>query len=284
MPRMRAFASISFSFVALSVFAGPLTSPPETMDVIDYGVSFADVLALSNVEPSQSVPYGTEALQTIVHFASNGESKADIVLIHGGCWSNAYSRDHLLPLASALADMGYSVWLPEYRRVGDAGGGWPGSFADVKAALAYVAGKTNGPLIAVGHSAGGHLALLAAQENNPHLDGVLALAPITELGRYSAQEGSCQAMVSEFLGGTLEDLPAIYRAASVNSDRVLVPAILLLGTEDPIVGSDQVADFPPKQVRLVSGASHFDLIHPKTAAFAVVLESLDVLSHVGEPR
>ena len=282
MPRMRAFASISFSFVALSVFAGPLTSPPETMDVIDYGVSFADVLALSNVEPSQSVPYGTEALQTIVHFASKGESKAEIVLIHGGCWSNAYSRDHLSPLASALADVGYSVWLPEYRRVGDVGGGWPGSFVDVKAALAYFAGKTNGPLIAVGHSAGGHLALLAAQENNPHLDGVLALAPITDLAIYGAQEGSCQAMVSEFLGGALEDQPDIYQAASVAPNKLSVPATLLLGTEDLIVGTDQTADFPPEQVRLIEGAGHFDLIHPRTAAFAIVLEKLNGLIRAGD--
>jgi len=278
-----AFACFFYCWVTLSALAsGPATALPNTSGAIDYGVSFDDVLSLPDSPAGRLVSYGNESLQTFVHDSPAGDSKAEIVLIHGGCWSNAYSRDHLLPLASALVDAGYSVWLPEYRRVGDVGGGWPGSFADVKAALAFVAIETEGPLIIMGHSAGGHLALLASQETTPHLDGVLALAPITDLGVYGAQEGSCQAMVGEFLGVSVEQHPNIYQTASVVPSRVSEPAVLLLGTEDPIIGLDQLAGFPPEQVRLVSGAGHFDLIHPDTPAFAIVLEVLEAFIRAGD--
>jgi len=279
-----AFVCLLYCSATLSDLAGAAaTALPKTSEAIDYGVSFNDVLSLPGTQAGRLVSYGNEALQTFVHDAPAGDSKAEILLIHGGCWSNAYSRDHLLPLASALVSAGYSVWLPEYRRVGDVGGGWPGSFADVKAALAFVAIETEGPLIIMGHSAGGHLALLASQETTPHLDGVLALAPITNLGVYGAQEGSCQAMVGEFLGVSVEQHPKIYQTASVVPSRVSEPALLLLGTEDPIIGLDQLAGFPPEQVRLVSGAGHFDLIHPDTPAFAIVLEVLEALIRAGDP-
>ncbi|MEK9808406.1 MAG: alpha/beta hydrolase [Halieaceae bacterium] len=250
---------------------------------VDFGVSFDDVLALPQPQASGSISYGSDELQTLAYYPADGGSRAEILLIHGGCWSNAYSRDHLLPLAWALAEAGYSTWLPEYRRVGDAGGGWPGSLEDVAAALARVADQTDGPLLLVGHSAGGHLALLASQEVNPFVAGVLALAPITDLGAYGAQEGSCQAMVSEFLGGSLEEYPLVYREAAVIPERVSVPARLLLGTEDPIVGVDQLAGFRPEQMQLLTGAGHFDLIHPGTAAFPILLETLATLIPKREP-
>lgn len=278
-----AFACFFYCSVTPSALAsGPATALPNSSGAVDYGVSFDDVLSLPDSPAGRLVAYGSEALQTFVHDSPAGDSKAEIVLIHGGCWSNAYSRDHLLPLASGLVDAGYSVWLPEYRRVGDVGGGWPGSFSDVKAALAFVAMETEGPLIVMGHSAGGHLALLASQETTPRLDGVLALAPITDLGVYGSQEGSCQAMVGEFLGVSVEQHPKIYQTASVVPSRVSAPAVLLLGTEDPIIGLDQLAGFPPEQVRLVSGAGHFDLIHPDTPAFAIVLDVLEAFILAGD--
>ena len=278
-----AFVCLLYCSATLSDLAGAAaTALPKTSEAIDYGVSFNDVLSLPGTQAGRLVSYGNETLQTFVHDAPAGDSKAEILLIHGGCWSNAYSRDHLLPLASALVSAGYSVWLPEYRRVGDLGGGWPGSFSDVKAALAFVAMETEGPLIVMGHSAGGHLALLASQEATSRLDGVLALAPITDLGVYGSQEGSCQAMVGEFLGVSVEQHPNIYQTASVVPSRVSEPALLLLGTEDPIIGLDQLAGFPPEQVRLVSGAGHFDLIHPDTPAFAIVLEVLEAFIRAGD--
>ena len=95
--------------------------------------------------------------------------------------------------------MGYDVWVPEYRRVGDEGGGWPGSLEDIVAAVEFVTDKTGQPPILVGHSAGGHLALRAAQTGLA-IDGVVGLAPITDLVSYGAESGSCQSMVAPFMG------------------------------------------------------------------------------------
>jgi len=283
-PRHRVLALLIYGVASVSVIADSETiSGLPDLGTVGFGVSFEDVLSIPGRQASGAVSYGSDELQTLAHYPAAGESGAEILLIHGGCWSNAYSRDHLSPLAWALAESGYSTWLPEYRRVGDAGGGWPGSLEDVAAALARVADQTDGPLLLVGHSAGGHLALLASQEVNPSINGVLALAPITDLGSYGAQEGSCQAMVSEFLGGSLEEYPLIYREASVIPERVSVPARLLLGTEDPIVGVDQLAGFRPEQMQLVAGAGHFDLIHPGTAAFPILLETLKTLIPKREP-
>ncbi len=115
-----------------------------------------------------------------------------ILLLHGGFWRAAYDRTHLGPMATALAAAGYLVCIPEFRRVGQAGGGWPGTFDDVAAAVDTLpalvetfihdgldgrgrsggstgSGSSTGSggsaprqVLLAGHSAGGHLALWAA--------------------------------------------------------------------------------------------------------------------------
>jgi acetyl esterase/lipase len=97
-----------------------------------------------------------------------------IVMIHGGFWRAAYDRTHTGPLTSALAAAGYVVAIPEFRRTGQEGGGWPGTFDDVAAALEAVpdllAPYSEDPPVLLGHSAGGHLAVWAAT----HLNSLLA--------------------------------------------------------------------------------------------------------------
>src|SRR5499427_8031420 len=86
-----------------------------------------------------------------------------IVIIHGGFWRARYDLSLGRPLAADLAARGYTAWNLEYRRA-LAGGGWPGTFEDVAAGidlLAALAADTR-QVIAVGHSAGGHLAAWAA--------------------------------------------------------------------------------------------------------------------------
>ena len=89
--------------------------------------SFSDIQALEARRPSLERAYGPDPLQTTLLFEAVGSLKRQVALIHGGCWSNQYARAHIAPLASALAGAGFNVWVPEYRRVGDTGGGWPGT-------------------------------------------------------------------------------------------------------------------------------------------------------------
>lgn len=94
-----------------------------------------------------------------------------IVMIHGGFWRAAYDRTHTGPLTSALTAAGYVVAIPEFRRTGQEGGGWPGTFDDVAAALDAVPGLlapySEDPPVLLGHSAGGHLAVWAATHLSP---------------------------------------------------------------------------------------------------------------------
>ncbi len=236
--------------------------------------TFSDILALEAPSPSLEATYGSDVLQTTLFFETTGSLKKHVVLIHGGCWSNRYSRAHIAPLAAALADEGFSVWVPEYRRVGDLGGGWPGTYRDVAAAINYIAHQVDEPLIAVGHSAGGHLALLAASDPDVALAGAVGLAAITDLGAYSQQEGPCPAMARDLMGATYADSPRQYRAASVRAPNITVPAHLIRGNLDSIVGEDQLAGFTSKQISQIPNAGHFDLIHPNHMAFSVLVDVL----------
>jgi pimeloyl-ACP methyl ester carboxylesterase len=123
-----------------------------------------------------------------------------------GCWLSEFDITHLRKLAAAITETGVATWALEYRRVGNPGGGWPGTFQDIARGTDHlrVLAKTY-PLdldrvIAAGHSAGGHLALwLAARSKlrnhepfraeNPILPGaVLALAPAPDLAYLHEQE------------------------------------------------------------------------------------------------
>lgn len=236
--------------------------------------SFSDIQALEARRPSLERAYGPDPLQTTLLFEAVGSLKRQVALIHGGCWSNQYARAHIAPLASALAGAGFNVWVPEYRRVGDTGGGWPGTYRDVAAAINYIAGHSGEPPIAVGHSAGGHLALLAAADPDVALAGVIGLAAITNLSIYSHQEGSCPAMTQELMGTTYADSPEQYHAASVMGPDITVPAHLIRGSLDRIVGADQLAGFAPHQILQIPDAGHFDLIHPEHRAFNVLVDLL----------
>lgn len=268
--------SVNALLRVLTLFAASLPVP-----AISEPVSFGDVLQLTVSEVAQTLAYGSSPQNTIINIRGSDSSLGTVTLIHGGCWSNAYDRDHTLPMAEALSTMGYDVWVPEYRRVGDEGGGWPGSLEDIVAAVEFVTDKTGQPTILVGHSAGGHLALRAAQTGLA-IDGVVGLAPITDLVSYGAESGSCQSMVAPFMGDETYSPDASYRDASVTLNAINIPVTVVIGKEDPIVGASQIAVFDAVQVNAVDGAGHFDVIHPKTEAFSDVVKALEAIK--GEAR
>ena len=155
------------------------------------------------------------------------------IVIHGGFWRAKYDLTHAGHLCAALTKAGVATVNLEYRRVGNPGGGWPGSLQDIEAArrfLPELAKKHKvdvGRVIVVGHSAGGHLALaLVARQN--HLRGVIALAPISDLRRANDLHLSNDAVV-EFLGGTPSQVPEHYAEASPIELPVSVPQVIIHG-------------------------------------------------------
>ncbi len=178
-----------------------------------------------------------------------GSTPAPVVcLFHGGFWRHPYGRDQMDAVARDLAGRGYAVWNAGYRRVGEPGGGWPGTLedafaaVDALAAFPQAAGVLDLARVAlVGHSAGGHLALLAGQRNRPagltpasvvRPKAVAALAPVADL-QEAHRLDSGRGAVAALLGGSPDQVPERYAAASPRARLPLgIPQLLLHGDLD----------------------------------------------------
>ncbi len=254
-----------------SLWMAPILA--ESYPPAEPGVSFDAVQALPASEPDAVFPYGEASPQFSELWLPPGEGPFPVLaFIHGGCWLNAYGIDHSRPLATALRDRGYAVWNIEYRRLGDEGGGWPGSLDDIRAALAALAALDESRLdldrlALAGHSAGGHLALLAAGSPPAGLAprGVFGLAPITDIAHYAKGEGGCNKAARQFLGEAGDAANPAMRPAPPGT-------VLLLGSEDRIVPYE--APFLQPQILVGMPAGHFDWIHPGTPAWDRFLAEL----------
>ncbi|MEP4485284.1 MAG: alpha/beta fold hydrolase [Halioglobus sp.] len=254
---------------------------------------YTTVTGLDFREADRRISYGAAPQQFVdLWLPSGADAPAPVaVLIHGGCWLSDYDIAHVRPLATALADAGFAVWGVEYRRVGNAGGGWTGTFDDVASAIDLLSSVEDDRLdvsrvAAVGHSAGGHLALwLAARPSftpaHPmytptaqRLRGAVGLAAITNLVDYARGDSSCQRVTPRLLGGSSETWPERYLYTSPVSLPAGAPVTLLQGTADRIVSTDQAAAMPGARVIHLEGAGHFDLVHPHTQAFPQLVKTL----------
>lgn len=257
-------------------------------------VSFQEVLNLPAPPADHRITYGAEPQQFgELRLPRNSAGPHPVVLlVHGGCWQGAYDITHSRPLAAAIADVGYAVWSVEYRRLGQPGGGWPGTFDDVAAGADHL--RTLAPrhnldltrVIAVGHSAGGQLVLWLATRGGQALPlrGVVGLAAITDLATYGSEAGSCNASVYPLMGGTPAEHADRYAAVSPIERAVTVPVRLVHGDADRTVRLDQAERFaarvgPGADVKVVPvpGAAHFDVIAPMGAAWSRVLAAINDL-------
>src|SRR4051794_23269425 len=189
--------------------------------------------------PTHTLPYGDlpDQVGDLVLPAGVKGPLPVVLLIHGGFWRDRYRRDTLTPLAHDLVRRSWAVWNVEYRRVGS-GGGWPVPADDVLAAYDALprlpANLDPKRVTAVGHSAGGHLALwLAAQRP---LSGVVSLAGVADLQAAEKDQLGSNA-VHEFLGGgRASDHPAADPARLLPTG---VPSLLVHGDADTNVPLDQ---------------------------------------------
>jgi acetyl esterase/lipase len=146
---------------------------------------------------ASTVRYGPHAEQVADLWLPDGPGPhPGVVLVHGGCWRAQYGRDLEDRVAADLAARGLAVWNVEYRRL-DCGGEWPAPLDDVVAAASALPPEIDpGRLALAGHSAGGHLALLAA--NRVSVRGVLAQAPVCDLP-LALRLGACSGAVERLL-------------------------------------------------------------------------------------
>jgi acetyl esterase/lipase len=214
-----------------------------------------------------------------------------VINIHGGYWRAHYNLDHAGHLCAALTARGLATANLEYRRVGNDGGAWPGTFADIRAAYNFLVqnGRQHNldceKIAVMGHSAGGQLALcLAAHE--PGVNRLLSLAGVVDLERAYELHLSNDAVV-EFLRGTPKDVPDHYREA--DPMQLSIPQArqwLIHGSGDDVVPPEFSRDYVvAKQKRTgsqkedvhllaIDGAGHFDLIDPRSEAWKQVEQTV----------
>ena len=182
--------------------------------------------------------------------------------------------------SSALAGAGYAVWSLEYRRTGDEGGGWPGTFVDIIAginSLNRIDSVDTGNLAILGHSAGGHLALLAgarAELLDVQPDLIVGLAAISDIVTYAEGSNTCQAATPLFMGGDVSERAQEYFDANPINHGLHENTVLMQGDIDEIVPLSQ-STLEGARTLISPGAGHFDWTHPDTTAFRRLLELLD---------
>lgn len=236
-----------------------------------------------------------------------------VVLIHGGCWSHGFDLRYLSYLAEAITrEFDVATWNVEYRRLGEPGGAWPGTIVDAAQAVDHL--RTLAPIhkldpdrvIAVGHSAGGQLALWLASRLRlkPNsavfrpqplaLRGVVGLSAITDLVEFGDGPGSCNAAVDDLMGGTPTQQLARYSQVSPRALLPLgVPQWLIQGGRDAIVPADGVRAYAEAarregdavELRVIPDAGHFEPVLPTGAAWDALRDALrELLAHAATTK
>jgi acetyl esterase/lipase len=225
-----------------------------------------------------------------------------IVLVHGGCWMPQASR-YLAAMGDELKKDGIASWNIEYRRIGQPGGGWPGTYLDVGHAIDYL--RTIAPryqldlthAAVLGHSAGGHLAMWAGSRRrlastsplyiaNPlPIRGVINLAGVIDMAADIAHyEEMCRGpVITSLMGGSTAAVPERYREVSVRTFLPLgLSQVLIWGDREDYVPQPLVEQYVAAAARsgdrarliLVPAAGHFETASPFTSAWPVVREAV----------
>jgi len=258
-----------------------------------------DVDAMPAKPADARVAYGKEPAQFGELRLPKGAGPFPIVtIIHGGCWTaEVATLENTAAFADALRDAGVATWNVEYRRVGDEGGGWPGTFEDIAAAVDHMRtlsaeyGLDGTRTIVTGHSAGAHLALWAAArsrlpESSPLYNAmpmvIKAAMPLGGPGdlrdfeRYG--NGICGTGLERLLGGMAKAQAERFAQASPAELLPLgVRQVLIVGEDDPVMPARSREAYVEKAKKagdpaelIVVPGSHFEVIAPGTEAFAVV--------------
>ena len=280
--------------------AGSALAKPMTLD---------DYLALKGPSPSAHIAYGSAASQFVELFKPAGTGTGPfpvVVLIHGGCWTVTYGGiEQMRNVAGALAARGIAVWNVEYRRVDEAGGGYPGTYQDVNAALdklAHEAGKYHldtSRIVAMGHSAGGQLVQWIAgrariptssplyQAHPLPIRNIISLGGLADLRNEQALiKSSCGRDIAQLAGQPSAARPDVF--ADTNAAE-LTPngskTILITGELDDISPPRAAHDYAQRvrktgdkvEVLILPGASHYDEIAATSRSWQLILPVIENL-------
>ncbi|MDR7101356.1 alpha/beta hydrolase [Croceicoccus sp. BE223] len=282
---------------------------PSTKAAAPSVMTYADFQQLSQPPAPATLAYGDDPLQVVELWKPDGKGPFPVVLLlHGGCWQSGVARaDIMHRQAAALVAKGVAVWSVEYRGVDMPGGGYPGTFADVAAAADLLA-RTGAEhdldtsrVVAMGHSAGGHLALwLAARPRIAptsalhgsaplKITGVVSLGGLPDLAaaRTEAAEACGVDTVDRLVGPVTPAHPDPYADTSpVALLPIGVPQVQISGEDDGIAPPRFAEAYAAKALakgervvsRTIPAQGHFELIVPGTpAGDAAIDAAVDLL-------
>jgi acetyl esterase/lipase len=258
--------------------------------------------SLPSLAPTLVARYGADSLRVGELRMPRGTGPFPVaVVIHGGCWTVGFATlTNTRPLASAITELGVATWNIEYRQIGDAGAGWPGTFQDVGAGIDYLRTLAKqypldlGRVVLVGHSAGAHLALWGAGRSRLPAESAIRGKDPLRVSAAVAIDGPgdiisfvgpdtrvCgRPVIAPLVGGTPMEQAGRYREASPQemvplgvpqylvAAAVLRPDEALRYQERARAAGDSVAVLP------ITNGGHFDVIGPGRAAFPAVLSFL----------
>jgi len=242
-----------------------------------------DILSLAPPKADLRVAYGSDANQFVDLRLPKGKGTHGLAIsIHGGFWRAKYDLGYAGHLCAALTAKRIVTANLEYRRVGNAGGGWPGTFADVRTAYQFL--LQSAPqyqfdarrVVVVGHSAGGQLGLcLASHEKG--VKAVISLAGVVDLQRAYALHLSNDAVV-EFLGGSPAEVGDHYKEADPMKLTIAARQWLVHGAVDDVVPPAFSRDYVAAKQKMkedarlveIAGAGHFEVVDPRSGAWKEV--------------
>ena len=285
---------VQIVLMATSLLAAGQAGAAEPMTLADY-------MALDGPAPTAQVVYGPAPSQYAEVFRPTGEGPFPVaLLIHGGCWQKDLGGiRQFRNLAGALVAEGIAVWNVEYRRIDEDGGGYPGTYQDVAAALdLMLASSTSYGLdtervVAVGHSAGGQLVQWLAGRarlpvasplhvaNPPAVREVVSLGAVNDLRAFEPRSKAGCGIDMAALTGTpdaargdvyadtspAELLPTGSHTVLVNGelDRLMPPATARAFADKARQAGDRV------DLLVLPRASHFDEVAPSSPAWPSIL-------------
>lgn len=259
-------------------------------------LTWPDLVSRPRPKPDATITYGPDPYQKVDLWRPAGRGPHRVVvMVHGGCWETAIADRTLMDwIADDLRRDGIAVWNIDYRGVDRPGGGYPGTFADAgKAADQLLAHHADHNLdtrriVAIGHSAGGHLALwLAARARLPADSALRTPAPLPiahvvclgglpdlEATAASPDNGCGTAVVPRLVGTDRAD-PYV----DTSIPRLLplgVPHDLVNGREDRIIPYRFATDYLARAtaagdsvtLHTVPETGHVELVAPETPAWA----------------
>ncbi len=289
------------ALLLLAACAMPEDTPPSPPQAASSEIMvWNDLLSREQPQPDQRIAYGSGPLQFSELWLPEGDGRHPAVLmIHGGCWqTDIAERDIMNWIADDLRGRGIAVWNIEYRGVDREGGGYPGTYEDVLAAgdsLMENAARFNldtSSIVAIGHSAGGHLALwLAARQGG--LPGqpltsptplpigtVISQGGLPDLEAGAQREGHpCGTEAPRLMAGGRYDLTSPQRMPASSAREILVNAALDRiappAYAEAYRGAQLARDKADVELVTIPGEGHVELISRGTASWGRQVELIE---------